>query len=210
MFVSIVLDMLKSLWSGKHEAEDQHKLADTQFPHSASSSSFGMAASPDVKKIVSESIEKGLPLIPFGQPNIFALDENNDGKTANQTKKQQSRKNLFHRSNSIMEEEKNKESYMEMRSSLPTYQNDEDYMKMDQVFHGKEFIQSKSLPSYNQDYKSKQNSFGKIFKRANRHKADYAFVDFEKQNYCDMSPIPDKNWKFLSYFPRKRKGSDSS
>lgn len=58
MFVSIVLDMLKSLWSGKHEAEDQHKLADTQFPHSASSSSFGMAASPDVKKIVSESIGK--------------------------------------------------------------------------------------------------------------------------------------------------------
>ena len=43
-------------------------------------------------------------------------------------------------------------------------------------------------------------SLSRFFKKGNRHKADYVFLDFEKNNYVDMNRIPDKKWKSLTNF----------
>ena len=45
-----------------------------------------------------------------------------------------------------------------------------------------------------------KTSFSRFFKKGNRHKADYVFLDFEKNNYVDMNRIPDKKWKSLTNF----------
>ncbi len=62
---------------------------------------------------------------------------------------------------------------------------------------------SESLPSG--DERRSSHIFGRLFKKGNRHKADYVFVDFERDNYMDMGRVQDKNWKFLTYFPRHKK-----
>ena len=110
------------------------------------------------------------------------------------------------------------QSYMEMSPTCPTFNlKTEDYVRMDQVYPGAgggggqqcQHRRAESLPSHlltsSQD--KRNHLFGRLFKKANRHKADYVFVDFERDNYVEMNRIPDRNWKFLAYFPRNKKNS---
>ena len=42
-------------------------------------------------------------------------------------------------------------------------------------------------------------SLMKPFKKGNKHKDDYVYVDFEKQNYMDMAQSGSNKWKFLNF-----------
>ena len=105
-------------------------------------------------------------------------------------------------------------SYVDMRPS-PSYPSFsprcEDYMKMDNIYSNRRSLplHSEVLPSSLLTSSERRGShiFDKLFKKGNRHKADYVFVDFERDNYMDMGRIPDKNWKFLTHFPRSNKHS---
>jgi len=47
-----------------------------------------------------------------------------------------------------------------------------------------------------------QGAFVKQFRKGNKHRDDYVYVDFEKQNYMDMAQSGDKfsnKWKFLNF-----------
>merc|ERR1712032_685517 len=37
------------------------------------------------------------------------------------------------------------------------------------------------------------------FRKGNKHKDDYVFVDFEKQNYMNMASSGSNKWKFLNF-----------
>merc|ERR1712080_235216 len=37
------------------------------------------------------------------------------------------------------------------------------------------------------------------FRKGNKHKDDYVYVDFEKQNYMDMAQTGSNKWKFLNF-----------
>ena len=96
---------------------------------------------------------------------------------------------------------------MEMSPSCPSFSlKSDDYVRMDHIYPerpGQPPHLSESLPSGEERRGS--HIFGRLFKKGNRHKADYVFVDFERDNYMDMGRIQDKNWKFLTYFPRHKK-----
>ena len=96
---------------------------------------------------------------------------------------------------------------MEMSPSCPSFSlKSDDYVRMDNIYPerpGQPMHLSESLPSGEERRSS--HIFGRLFKKGNRHKADYVFVDFERDNYMDMGRIQDKNWKFLTYFPRHKK-----
>ena len=42
-------------------------------------------------------------------------------------------------------------------------------------------------------------SLTRPFKKGNKHKDDYVYVDFEKQNYMDMAQNGSNKWKFLNF-----------
>jgi len=42
-------------------------------------------------------------------------------------------------------------------------------------------------------------SMMKPFRKGNKHKDDYVYVDFEKQNYMDMASTGSNKWKFLNF-----------
>ena len=46
---------------------------------------------------------------------------------------------------------------------------------------------------------------GRKHRKANKHKADYVFVDLEQNNYVDMKQADSKRWKFLSFYPAARR-----
>lgn len=97
---------------------------------------------------------------------------------------------------------------MEMSPSCPSFSlKSDDYVRMDHIYPERPshppLQLSESLPSG--DERRSSHIFGRLFKKGNRHKADYVFVDFERDNYMDMGRIQDKNWKFLTYFPRHKK-----
>ena len=100
-------------------------------------------------------------------------------------------------------------SYIEMSPSCPSFSlKSDDYVRMDHIYPGpSQPPQSESLPSGVLSPAQRRSShiFGRLFKKGNRHKADYVFVDFERDNYMDMGRIQDKNWKFLTYFPKHKK-----
>jgi len=198
--------MLKSLLSARSEQCLARESQDQPDPDSA-------AVTADVKKIVKESIDLGLPLIPFAQPSIFIFDEK-DSNCSNASPPS-STENLLLKRNSILEEDQPLEnftqpSYKICKSSSKLTLKSEDYMQMDQIYKGNPLFQSHSLPDSRYNCRSKESKsprFGKLFKKANRYKEDYVFVDFERENYVDMDRISDKNWKFLTYFPRNKKNS---
>ena len=96
-----------------------------------------------------------------------------------------------------------------MSPSCPSFSlKSDDYVRMDHIYPGpSQPPQSESLPSGVLSPAQRRSShiFGRLFKKGNRHKADYVFVDFERDNYMDMGRIQDKNWKFLTYFPKHKK-----
>ena len=100
-------------------------------------------------------------------------------------------------------------SYIEMSPSCPSFSlKSDDYVRMDHIYPGpSQPPQSESLPSGVLSPAQRRSShiFGRLFKKGNRHKADYVFVDFERDNYMDMGRIQEKNWKFLTYFPKHKK-----
>ena len=93
------------------------------------------------------------------------------------------------------------------------------YMKMD------EFMGASAFPAFSCDINMRKNglknswedkrkrasegdgstSLSRFFKKGNRHKADYVFLDFEKNNYVDMNRISDKKWKSLTNFQPSNK-----
>ena len=104
-------------------------------------------------------------------------------------------------------------SYLEMRPRV----REESYMKMDEFLgasedNGSDGLSS-SLTSIWRETKKKEEtcpgslSLSKLFKKGNRHKNDYVYVDFEKDNYVDMSNhkcISNKKWKSLTQFNNKQ------
>merc|ERR1712137_183217 len=175
--------------------------------------------SPDLSSIVSESLDKGLPVIPFAQPAIFSLDKIPEDQDGGKRKTRPG--NKAQRPNLILEEETDTASpsgppsrltdpsYIEMSPSCPSFSlKSDDYVRMDHIYPGpSQPPQSESLPSGVLSPAQRRSShiFGRLFKKGNRHKADYVFVDFERDNYMDMGRIQDKNWKFLTYFPKHKK-----
>jgi len=196
--------MFKSLLSAKSE---QQCLAQESQDHPDTT------VTPDVKNIVKESIDLGLPLIPFAQPSIFIFDEKDDKYPS--VSQPSSTENLRLKRNSILEEDQPLDNYPQpsykmCKSSSKLTLKSEDYMQMDQIYKGNPMFESQSLPDSRYNCRSKESKsprFGKLFKKANRYKEDYVFVDFERENYVDMDRISDKNWKFLTYFPRNKKNS---
>ena len=94
-----------------------------------------------------------------------------------------------------------------MSPSCPSFSlKSDDYVRMDHIYPERPLShpqQCESLPS--ECRSSSSHIFGRLFKKGNRHKADYVFVDFERDNYMDMGRTQDKSWKFLTYFPRHKK-----
>ena len=103
--------------------------------------------------------------------------------------------------------------------SRPGLTSENPYMKMD------EFMGASAFPAFSCDINMRKNglqnswedkrkrasegdgsrSLSRFFKKGNRHKADYVFLDFEKNNYVDMNRISDKKWKSLTNFQPSNK-----
>ena len=98
--------------------------------------------------------------------------------------------------------------------------SEEPYMKMDEFMGASKFSQGfgcdrnvrKNVEENSWVDKRKNdsegfgsNSLSRFFKKGNRHKADYVFLDFEKNNYVDMNRISDKKWKSLTNFQPSNK-----
>ena len=97
-------------------------------------------------------------------------------------------------------------SYLDMRPG-PT--REEPYMKMDDFLGASQAFSCdmnmrRNSPREDLWKSSSQGngstSLGRFFKKGNRHKADYVFLDLEKNNYVDMNRISDKKWKSLTIF----------
>ena len=81
-------------------------------------------------------------------------------------------------------------------------------MKMDEILGSSQaFSYDRNMrENYREDPRKsasggdKSTSLSRFFKKGNRHKADYVFLDFEKNNYVDMNRISDKKWKSLTNF----------
>ena len=95
-----------------------------------------------------------------------------------------------------------------MRSGLNS-DSEEPYMKMDEFLgasQGFSCDRKNTRKNFREDHwKSASEgdgttSLSRFFKKGNRHKADYVFLDFEKNNYVDMNRISDKKWKSLTNF----------
>jgi len=52
---------------------------------------------------------------------------------------------------------------------------------------------------------SVERGLSRLRKKGNKHKADYVFVDFEKNNYVDMQQMGTKKWKFLTFHSTGKK-----
>jgi len=46
---------------------------------------------------------------------------------------------------------------------------------------------------------SMERGLSRLHRKGNKHKADYVFVDFERNNYVDMQQVGGKKWKFLTF-----------
>jgi len=55
-----------------------------------------------------------------------------------------------------------------------------------------------SLFSMGEGTMSMDRGLSRLHRKGNKHKEDYVFVDFEKNNYVDMQQLGGKKWKFLT------------
>ena len=93
-----------------------------------------------------------------------------------------------------------------MSPSCPSFSlKSDDYVRMDHIYPERPRSHPQQCESLPSERRGSSHIFGRLFKKGNRHKADYVFVDFERDNYMDMGRTQDKNWKFLTYFPRHKK-----
>eukprot|EP00092_Neocalanus_flemingeri_P003603 GFUD01003866.1.p1 GENE.GFUD01003866.1~~GFUD01003866.1.p1 ORF type:complete len:497 (+),score=78.30 GFUD01003866.1:618-2108(+) len=58
---------------------------------------------------------------------------------------------------------------------------------------------SGTLFSMGEGTMSMERGLSRLRRKGNKHKADYVFVDFEKNNYVDMQQLGGKKWKFLTF-----------
>ena len=198
-------------------------------------------------------LEKGLPVIPFGQPilpdrdyeagagrdsdshlkklrgksndlkkelldfhfwNKPVLEEDEDGSpTKSEDKKGNSSSEKFLQTgNSRSRISAASDSpYMDTQLGLSS---ENPYMKMDafmgssQAFYCDKNMRRISLKNWSEEENASESerstSLGRFLKKGNRHKAEYVYLDFEKNNYVDMSRISDKKWKSLTNFQSKK------
>ena len=82
---------------------------------------------------------------------------------------------------------------------------EEPYMRMDKFLEVSPNTLAESVAWKEAKGRAESLSLPKFFKKANRHKADYVFVDLEKDNYVDMNRcISHNKWKSLTPFHKDR------
>lgn len=241
---NFVLSCIKKMKNYNNRAEESVPELTDRRRHSS-------PARPADQEMVRESLERGLPVIPFAQQN-FLPDKVEEKETEANLKRVRRKSNDLKRDLSDFrfwnkqvyfeedeEDSRNKDvsrqssslnmvdnfkrrlssssfsssSYLEMRPRV----REESYMKMDEFLvasenNGSDGLSS-SLTSIWRETKKKEEtcpgslSLSKLFKKGNRHKNDYVYVDFEKDNYVDMSNhkcISNKKWKSLTQFNNKQ------
>lgn len=74
---------------------------------------------------------------------------------------------------------------------VPSFKNDKQYYSTSS--------KNVSRLSMSEGSMSMERGLSRLHRKGNKHKADYVFVDFEKNNYVDMQQIGTKKWKFLTF-----------
>jgi len=254
--------------------------------------SSGSLVSPETEELVTESLERGLPIIPFAHPTFDSLQEetkfnhrknsrnylklsfsenkvnNNNideaeeeiseslpnekeervGKVVEKSKVTMSMETIPRRT-PFLSSYDDQSSYVEMSPCnthhTPDHQSilnkggEEPYMDMNVLHKNKESLKNrheetissfekrfsfgKTEPSFRSHFPTYQSSRSwdrlsksdgtmsvdrrqgrRLHKKGNKHKDDYVFIDFERNNYMDMQQLGDKKWKFLTLnFGRK-------
>ena len=144
----------------------------------------------------------------FWNKPVFEEDEDEDPTKNEDTKGNSSSKKFLQSGNfrSRISSASNS-PYMDMQSGLSS---EDPYMKLDEfmgsspAFSCDKNLRRNSLKNWLEEKSAseseKSTSLSRFFKKGNRHKADYVYLDFEKNNYVDMNRISDKKWKSLTIF----------
>jgi len=252
----------KSSGSDKDGSESDFSslsLSDSHRNHSSSS-----LVSSVTEEMVSESMEKGLPIIPFAHTTFPLTNMVNEEVKPTRRNSLKSLKlsfceNKMKNKHIYKEDEEEPESeekakhdpYVEMSpghvNSMSTKNRfgEEPYMCMndivardtqgkggysrkfseEQIFSfeqgsppQKEFPNVKNIvPEYVSSTRkgtyfsmgdgtmSMERGLSRLHRKGNKHKGDYVFLDFERQNYVDMQQLGSKKWKFLTLYSSSRK-----
>jgi len=208
------------------------------------------------QEIVRESLEMGLPVIPFAQRSLFLPDKEEEERDpeshlrrlrrkSSDLKKELSDFRFLNKQVYFEEDEeenvtRNKDTtrlssslkvdnfrrkhssvsssssspYFDMSPGVNMQSNLQSYMQMDEFLGASQMNGSKrnyfnnsphsSIWGENTESERSGGSLSRFFKKGNRHKADYVFVDFEKDNYVDMNRISNKKWKSLTHFQQNK------
>jgi len=176
--------------------------------------------SPDTKEIVRESIEKGLPIIPFASQEIWIQSQEDKVRLKKASKKESDGDDRIEEAEYCPMEphqeikQRNpkrsvtsQSSYVEMNPAeedvtSSTWDNDP-YMKMSKIYPSSSVGKTSFFENdpYNIDTRKnssifnfaekrlnlkpqKNESLGRHYKKGNKHRDDYVFLDFETNKDC--------------------------